>query len=323
MSNARRQLGLKDTEWSEIVGMASVAPDNRDSKLQEIAPPYSPSWVDRLSCWVERRPWPSWSSYLAIGFGLLLIQALVVWGEGAVPFGSIDIAQAYLAAAIAFMLALIPYLDSRAGIALETMRPVLTVNDDEYPRLYYELTTLPSRATLLASLAALIFVFLTEAIGEPYTLKELQTFAISANFLRFVYLLSWCIFGAFLYHTIHQLRVINTIYTRKTRVNLLRVKPLYAFSKIAALTAGSVTVLGYGWLLLANPWIDRGDPIVFTTMVVLTLLAIVTFLWPQLGIHSLQVAEKERLISEANLRLEFSYLRVAPAGRWPGACGDL
>jgi hypothetical protein len=30
----------------------------------------------------------------------------------------------------------------------------------------------------------------------------------------------------------------------------------------------------------------------------------VTFLWPQLGIHSLQVAEKERLIGEANLRLE-------------------
>jgi allophanate hydrolase subunit 1 len=30
----------------------------------------------------------------------------------------------------------------------------------------------------------------------------------------------------------------------------------------------------------------------------------VTFLWPQLGIHNLQVTEKERLLEEANMRLE-------------------
>jgi hypothetical protein len=177
------------------------------------------------------------------------------------------------------------------------------VNDEEYPRLFYELTTLPSRQTLLASLATLLFVFLTEAIGEPYSLKELGAFPISANVLRFVYLLSWCVFGAFLYHTIHQLRVIHTIYTSYTQIDLLHIKPLYAFSKIAALSAGSVAVLGYGWLL-ANPWIDTRDPIVFITMVLLTLLAIVTFIWPQLGIHSLQVDEKERLIDEVILRLE-------------------
>lgn len=283
--------------------MASVISDDQDVKIQEIAPPYSPSWVDRLSSWVERRSWPNWAFYLAIGIGLLLVQALVLWVEGAFPAGIIDAAQVYLAAAVAFMLALVLFLDSRAGLALKAMRPVLTVNDDEYPRLFYELTTLPSRATLLASLATLTFVFITEAAGEPYKLEALESFPASAIILRQVYLLSWCVFGAFLYHTIHQLRVINTIYTRYTQVDLLRVKSLYAFSKIAALTAGSVTVLGYGWLL-ANPWIDRKDPIVFFTMVILTLIAIVTFLWPQLGIHNLQVTEKERLLEEANMRLE-------------------
>ncbi|MGB7064924.1 MAG: hypothetical protein WBF55_07215, partial [Syntrophobacteria bacterium] len=39
-------------------------------------------------------------------------------------------------------------------------------------------------------------------------------------------------------------------------------------------------------------------------MVVLILSAVVTFIWPQLGIHTLQVAEKERMLDEANLRLE-------------------
>ena len=36
----------------------------------------------------------------------------------------------------------------------------------------------------------------------------------------------------------------------------------------------------------------------------ITLFALVTFLWPQLGIHRLQVGEKERLLYEANLRFE-------------------
>ena len=283
--------------------MASAVSDKRDANIQEITPPYSASWVDRLGEWVERLSWPGWVTYLAIGLVLLFTQALVVWGEGALPIGSISIAQVYLAAATAFMLALIPFLDSRASMALETMRPILDVNRNAYARLFYELTTLPSRPTLLASLIALIFVFMTEAIGDPYSLEALESFPLSAGFLRFVYLSSWCVFGTFLYHTIHQLRVINEIYTRSTNVDLLRIKPLYAFSTIAALSAGSVTVLGYGWLLLANPWIDRRDPIVFMVMVILTSIAIVTFLWPQLGIHSLQTAEKERLIEEANLRL--------------------
>jgi hypothetical protein len=234
---------------------------------------------------------------------LLIIQAFVVWIEGALSFGAINIAQAYLAGVIAFMLALIHYLDKRAGMTLVTMRPALQTSDRKFHRLSYRLTTLPARTTLLASLATLIFVFLSEAIGEPYRLDALQAFPVSANFLRFVYLACWWIFGALLYHTVHQLRVINLIYTRYTRVDLLRVKPLYGFSTIAALTAGSLAMIAYGWLL-ANPWIDRSDPLVFIPMVVLILSAVVTFIWPQLGIHTLQVAEKERMLDEANLRLE-------------------
>jgi hypothetical protein len=283
--------------------MATVAPDDEDSERQGKAPQYSPSWVDRFNDWVEHRPWPSWSYYLGIGAGMLIIQAFVVWIEGALPFGTMDIAQAYLAGVIAFMLALIHYLDKRASLALTTMRPALLASDREFHRLFYRLTTLPARTTILASLATLVFVFLTEAIGEPYRLEALATFPVSAIFLRFVYLICWWVFGAFLYHTVHQLRVINLIYTRYTRVDLLRVKPLYGFSTIAALTAGSLAMIAYGWLL-ANPWIERGDPLVFIPMVVLILSAVVTFIWPQLGIHTLQTAEKERMLDEANLRLE-------------------
>ena len=283
--------------------MASLTSDEKDSHRPDKKPPYPPSWIDRVTNWIEHRSWPSWSFYLAIGAGLLIIQALVAWIEGALPFPDIDLAQAYLAGVIAFMLALINYLDKRAGLALATMRQVLKASGREYNHLAYKLTTLPVRPTLLASVLALIFVFLTEAIGKPYQLDALKPFPLSANFLRFVYLLCWWIFGAFLYHTIHQLRAINLIYSRYTQVDLLRVKPLYAFSKIAALTAGSLAMIVYGWWL-ANPWIDRRDPLVLVPMIMLILAAIATFVWPQHGIHSLQVAEKERLLDEANQRLE-------------------
>jgi hypothetical protein len=238
-----------------------------------------------------------------IGLGILIIQALVVWAEGALPFPNIDRAQAYLAGVMAFMLALILFLDKRAGLALATMRQVLKASEEEYDHLAYKLSILPARTTLLASGLALLFVFLTEGISKPYQLDALEAFPVSANFLRFVYLSCWWIFGAFLYHTIHQLRVINLIYSKYTEVDLLRVKPLYAFSKIAALTAGSLAMIVYGWWL-ANPWIDRRDPLVLIPMIVLILSAIATFIWPQNGIHRLQVAEKERLLDEANQRLE-------------------
>jgi len=283
--------------------MTSVTSGDKGSQREDKAPPYPPSWVDRFTNWIEHRPWPGWFSYCGIGAGLLIFQAFAGWIEGALPFGNLDIAQAYLAGVIAFMLALIQFLDKQAIMALASMRPVLKASDEEYHHLAYKLTTLPARKTIVASVVALIFVFLSEAISKPYQLYALETFPVSLNFLRFVYISCWWIFGAFLYHTIHQLRVINLIYTRYTEVDILRVKPLYAFSKIAAFTAGSLAMIVYGWWL-ANPWIDRSDPLVFIPMVVLVLSAIATFIWPQLGVHSIQVAAKERLLDEAYLRLE-------------------
>ena len=59
----------------------------------------------------------------------------------------------------------------------------------------------------------------------------------------------------------------------------------------------------YGFLLV-NPDVPRDDPIIIVWVVIFILSAIVTFIWPQLGLHRLQVAEQERLLNEAYLRLE-------------------
>ena len=272
---------------------------NNESKIR----PYAPSWVDLLTGWVERRRAPNWLYYLGLGVAMLLVQTIILWIEGASPIGSLNFALVYLAAAMAYILALIHYLDKRGGAALETMRPVLKAGDKEYQEMLYRLTRLPALPTLLASVAALAYVIVSEAVGEPYRLEALAKFPVSAALLRFFYFFCWSVFGALLYHTLHQLRVINHIYTKHTRIDLFRPKPLYAFSNLAAITAGSLALISYGWLV-ANPWIDQTDPLVFIPMVVLLLFAVVTFVWPQMGIHRLQVAEKERLMDEASQRFE-------------------
>lgn len=62
-------------------------------------------------------------------------------------------------------------------------------------------------------------------------------------------------------------------------------------------------MVALGWLIV-NPFIEINDPYVFVMYLFILLLASVVFLWPQLGIHRLQIDEQERLLEEANQRYE-------------------
>jgi hypothetical protein len=59
----------------------------------------------------------------------------------------------------------------------------------------------------------------------------------------------------------------------------------------------------YGFLIV-NPNVPINDPIVIVWVIIFILTAVVTFLWPQLGMHRLQELEQERLIDGAYQRLE-------------------
>jgi hypothetical protein len=285
--------------------MPKVAPDDKANSQRESKPqPYAPSWADRFTAWVGRLPGPSWLYYLGLGLVLLLAQAIVLWIEGAFPIGTFLPVQGFLAGVIAFWLVLFHYLDERAGAALTTLRPALKASEEEYRRLRYQVTTLPARPTLLASLAILIsFIVIEHAIFRslPSSFDALATSPISRALLYFIYRLLWWIFGTFIYHTIHQLRVINGIFTRHTRINLFRMKPLYAFSSVTALTAVSLTVIPYAWAAING---TLSDPIAIGMTFPFTILAFASFVWPLLGLHRLLTEEKERLLGEASLRFE-------------------
>jgi hypothetical protein len=265
---------------------------------------YKPGWVNHLASWVNRLPGPIWSYYFALAVLLFSLQVLFLWVEGFFPPFSIDPAHIFIAVAIPYMLALIHYFDQLASRALTNMRPGLKTSDETFTQLDFQLTTLPAVPTLLSGLLGFSCIFLLESVtGEPYQLVALESTPISKILFRILYMILWWVFGTLLYHTIHQLRLIGHIYTQHTRINLFRMKDLYAFSNLIALTAGCIAVLPIGFIL-ANPWVSWNEPAVFVTVLAVQIIALATFIWPHVGIHRLQVAEKDRLLDEANQRFE-------------------
>jgi hypothetical protein len=290
--------------------MAKVGEGDRDNlKTERHAKAYAPRWVDRFSAWVDQLAGPSWLYYAGLGLALFFVQTIVVWIEGAHPIGTFLPIHAVAAGLFAYLLVLFPCLDNAAATALTTLRPALKVSQEEYSRLRYQLTTLPARPTLLASLATVIILFVIEQVWVTLgSFEALATSPISAGLVYFISLIGYWIYGALIYHTIHQLTVINRIHTKLTRVDLFRMRPLYAFSRLTALTAASLTLSLYVELAIEPQALY--DPRVVGIVSTILLMAAATFAWPLLGIHRLLVEEKGRLLDKSSLRLEAALVEL-------------
>jgi hypothetical protein len=264
---------------------------------------YAPSWVDLFTAWVDRQPGPSWLAYLGVGLILLLVQAAVTWAEGAYPIGTLSPIVLFYAGAMPFFLALLHGLDNIAVQALTTLRPALTTNEEEYSALRYQFTTLPARATIFVSLIILIASTLVDLReGSPISTGPLAGSPLSATVQYLIYKITWWVFSALLYHTVRQLRLIDRVYTRHTRINLFRASPLYAFSRLTALTA--VGLIGPPYIFFALTPGAFSDPIALAIGFLFLSLAVAIFVWPVLGLHRLMGEEKQRLLDEPSLRLE-------------------
>ena len=110
------------------------------------------------------------------------------------------------------------------------------------------------------------------------------------------------VFGAFIYHTIGQLRLVNTINLNYIRISLFNLGPFQAFSKLTASTAVGLVVGVYGWMLI-NPELLT-DPIGFGFAGSITILAVAVFVWPLFGAHRLMEMEKARMLHDIDLHFE-------------------
>lgn len=268
--------------------------------------PYPPSWVDRFTDWVQWLPGPAWLFYLGVALVLVLIRTIVAWSDGSYPVGTFFPVHILTASSTVYMLFVLHYLDDRAGAALATFRPVLTVDDAGYEKLRYQLTTMPARPVLIWTLVGLVFGVASQSFLLPEAqLQLLKLFTSPAVSVVDVGIagLTWMMNAVFAYHTIRQLRLVSRIYTQHTNVNIFETGPLYALSRVTAITTVALLFISYLYSAFWANWQfeTAGDATIAMSFV---LIALVTFVWPLLGAHRLLQEEKERRKSEVARQME-------------------
>jgi len=202
-----------------------------------------------------------------------------------------------------FLLALIHLLDNQAVTALNSMRPTLEMTEPEFDKFQYMLSNMPSRATLIAGLTMAVIAILIERLSiAPIRYAVLEQLPIFAIVFHIIDKSSAFVFGAFIYHTIGQLCLVNTINLNCIRISLFNLGPFQAFSKLTASTAVGLVVGVYGWMLI-NPELLT-DPISFGFAGSITILAVAVFVWPLFGVHRLMEMEKARMLHDIDLHFE-------------------
>jgi len=106
-----------------------------------------------------------------------------------------------------------------------------------------------------------------------------------------------------------QLWMVDLIHGLAEHVNLLRVKPFYAFSGLTSRTGMSFLVLAY-FIAAVRPDIVRDTPALQVLIVAMLPTAVACFVLPLYGMHLRLVAEKDRLLADANARLETVLARL-------------
>jgi hypothetical protein len=106
------------------------------------------------------------------------------------------------------------------------------------------------------------------------------------------------------YHTLHQLRMVNAIYTEHTRINLFQRGPLYTLSGLTARTAIGIGIPTYAWFQANSASAPGTSAYDIIQTVFLSIVMIVTFIWPLVGAHNLLEREKQQLQDEVGRRME-------------------
>jgi hypothetical protein len=282
-----------DAELAEVVGVTERHP-------------YSPSWVDRLTAWVSRLPGPAWLYYLAVALALAVFRTILAWIDGSYPVGTIFPLHILDQFNILYPLFVLHLVDDHASSSLAASRSVLTVSDAGYDKLRYELTTMPARPALAWGFAGLLFgLIYLPLIVPPSQRQLLQLFTSPTAVVVDVALsaLNWIFYAIFAYHTFRQLGMVSRIYTHHMDVNVFEIGPLYALSRVTAITSIALLFITYLYVTYWGNW-QIQTPADIVIVLAFVLVAAAAFVWPLLGAHRLLQEEKERRKGEVARRME-------------------
>jgi hypothetical protein len=266
--------------------------------------PYAPSWLDRLTDAVGRLPGPYWIWYIGLGVAFALVRSITGWIDGSYPAGTFFRVHVIDGFIPVYFLLVIHLLDDMARRALADYRPVLR-RDADFARLTYQLTTLPWRSSLALGLVGLIAgavyipLLLSPADVESSHYMTPVSAGVDTVLSGFSGLMMW-MFG---FHSLHQLRTISHIYTRHSDVSIFNAGPLYALSRVTAVTSISLLLFIYVYLAFYGDWqINSVSNALLVGAIVLT--AVLTFVVPLSGAQRLLRSAKNARLGAIGERLE-------------------
>lgn len=286
-------------------------------------PPYSSSWFDLLTGWLERLPGSNFVYFL--GFGLVILSISLYLGEieGINPNPFTTPVKFFSFFLIVFILSFGDYLDHYAARALDRSRPHFDLSESSYQLVRFQLTTLPRTPALLASLLVPTFTLSSLLLFPDFVGIQFELKTAPQIFLFFEGAILWSLlaFGAF--HTIHQLRVVSRIYSRHLIVNLNNTGAIYSLSRFTALSSLGVIIPISIAVLIMPDFIIK--PMGFSVAVFSVVTAGLTFFLPLLDLHAAMEEAKQRQLEEATSRYESllnQWHAVLDAGQFKGS-GDL
>src|SRR5262249_49188982 len=207
--------------------------------------PYAPGWVDRLLDWIDREAGPNWLYALAVLVAQSAWVLAIFWWNGSLRHG-FDVSRIFFVAIAPYMLWVRFYLDGVAARAMDEFRPALAVSDEEFSRLRYELTTLPAPLTRIATIAAIVGYIVNAVLLPDQIIAQFgPSGGVTAVLLAPVAMFTLAVVAISTAQAARQLWMVDLIHGLAEHVNLLRVKPFYAFSGLASRTGMSFLVLAY------------------------------------------------------------------------------
>ncbi|OGO53750.1 MAG: hypothetical protein A2V84_02670 [Chloroflexi bacterium RBG_16_70_13] len=268
------------------------------------ARPYAPSLLDRLYDWIESLPVPIWLTYVVLAVAGALLATSSQWLSGLRRFPDPEPVQLVWGAITIVLLAAPHRLRLVARSSFEQFRPALGTGVAEPELVRYELTVMRPRPIL----AIIAFNFVITPLYYAIDPVASQVVGITPAGLV-PRLLSEATVGtvlvAILYQAIRQMRIVGRLHAVADRVDPFRPSPLYAFSRLTA-EVGFVLIAFNALGMLLNPGIFESAAalVIYLPWIAgFTIVAIVVFLVPLLGMHRRLERAKDRHEDAASDRL--------------------
>ena len=285
--------------------MPETAPE---STLNTSDLPYSPSWIDRLTTWIDNLSILTWVFYALFFFLTALLTNIILWIDGTLSVGSIDPLETTFSIIVIYWLALYHYLSRVGSRSLQSFRPLLDVDDSEMEQIDFRLAALPRGMGRLAIILGLLLQA-ASILGDPAIAPNLDagnTLFVVGDivFTTFVSITFFCL----VIRSIRQLRMVGSLHARAKNISMLDLRPAHAFAALTSRTGISlIFILVIGYAYSPSSFSTALDALTF---VAIALLAIVIFVGPLAGMRARLEKAKDRALSEVNALLHTANERL-------------